>query len=186
MVLYNGADASRPDVATLPSGTQIICGYVGGDTPHVWTLDEWNEFLEVDSAVRFLPIYVDSNASFNSGTDLAKAAVNAVKERGWAPFQANRRVIVIDCEENTNYEYYSEASDAIWTAGFVMVQYRSSGSVGNDQQSPPDLTWVAVPGQPKPKAQIWAGYQYHWGKEWDLDTFTQYVYDGCGRGLRHS
>ena len=116
---------------------------------------------------------------------MAKAAVDAVTQKGWAPFAEPRRIIVIDAETNTNYDYYSDACDAISTAGFVGVQYRSAGSVGNAVQNPPDLTWVAVPGQPKPNAQIWAGYQYAWGREWDLDTFSQYVYDGCGRGMRH-
>lgn len=184
MTLYNGADASKPDLATVPPNTQILAGYVGGDTPHVWLPDEWNEILETQPQTRFLPIYVDSNASFTNGTELAKAAVSAVMDRGWAPFQPNRRVIVIDCEENTNYQYYAEASDAIWSAGFVMIQYRSAGSVGNQQQNPPDVTWVAVPGQPKPSGMIWAGYQYHWGKEWDLDVFSEFVWNGCGQGLR--
>lgn len=184
MTLYNGADASTPDLATLPEGTQVIAGYVGGDTPHVWTVDEWNQFLTVNPSMRFLPIFVDDKASFPSGTDLAMAAVAAVRVRGWAPFQPNRRVIVIDAEENTNYEYYAEASDAIWSAGFVMVQYRSAGSVGNAQQNPPDLTWVAVPGQPKPRAMIWAGYQYLWSKEWDTDVFSEYVFNSCGVGPR--
>src|SRR5271165_2544574 len=105
MTLYNGADASRPDLATLPADTQILAGYIGGDTPHVWDSVEWNQFLEIHPQIRFLPIYVDSNAAFNTGTELAKAAVSAALDRGWAPFQANRRIIVIDCEENTNYEY---------------------------------------------------------------------------------
>lgn len=184
MTLYNGADASVPNKATVPHGTQVIAGYVGGNTPHVWTVDEWNQFLTVNNQMRFLPIYVDNNNMFANGTELAKAAVSAVKARGWAPFQANRRVIVIDAEENTNYQYYSDASDAIWSAGFVCVQYRSAGSVGNEQENPPDLTWVAVPGEPKPNAMIWAGYQYLWGKTWDTDVFSEYVYNGCGVGPR--
>jgi hypothetical protein len=38
---------------TLPAGTKIIAGYLGGNTPHVWTAAEWNRFK-----VKKLPIFV--------------------------------------------------------------------------------------------------------------------------------
>lgn len=41
---------------------QIAAGYIGGDTPHVWTRDEWNS-----TAQRYrLPIWVRSNPGSNS------------------------------------------------------------------------------------------------------------------------
>lgn len=183
--LYNGIDAAFPLVANAPADTQIVAGYIGGDAEHVWKPGEWNQFLPVFPSVRFLPIFVDDSHLFSNGRELGDAMCVAAMKRGWAPYQPNRRIIVVDAEENTDYQYYADASVEVWRLGFVMVQYRSSGSVGNSQQNPPELTWVAVPGQPKPSVMIWAGYQYHWQTGFDLNTFSQFVYDGCGVGERH-
>lgn len=46
-----GSDASDPDFA-LPG--DVACGYVGGDTPHVWTEAQWRK----QTAKYLLPIYV--------------------------------------------------------------------------------------------------------------------------------
>lgn len=192
MTVYDGADAAYPNIATLPAGTVVVAGYLGGPTAYrVWTLDDWLPFKDY----RQLPVWVDSQAGrdgnggivYATGTESGEAAVKAALALGWAPNQAARRVIAVDAETNTDYDYYAAVSDAIWAGGFVMVQYRSANAVGDSQQNPPSLTWVADYGQPKPAVMIWAGYQYAADVNgWDLDVFSQYVYDGCGVGARRA
>jgi hypothetical protein len=49
-------DASTPP-ASAPPGYRAVAGYIGGDTPHVWTDAEWRRF----GKLRKLPIWVRSN-----------------------------------------------------------------------------------------------------------------------------
>lgn len=45
-------DASNP--GTLPAGFDVVAGYIGGNTPHVWTPDQWASF----GKRKKLPIWV--------------------------------------------------------------------------------------------------------------------------------
>jgi len=47
-------DSSVPPSKPLP-GFQAVAGYIGGDTPHTWTLAEWTRFRGFPK----LPIYVN-------------------------------------------------------------------------------------------------------------------------------
>lgn len=49
------ADASQPPPGD-PAGADIIAGYIGGDTPHIWTKAEWDQY----KTLRKLPIWVRS------------------------------------------------------------------------------------------------------------------------------
>src|SRR5258707_6133543 len=49
-------DASVPP-ASAPAGYRAVAGYIGGDTPHVWTEAEWRRFAQLHQ----LPIWVRSN-----------------------------------------------------------------------------------------------------------------------------
>lgn len=53
-------DASRPP-AIAPGGYRAVAGYIGGDTPHVWTAQEWQRFGNLPK----LPIYVRSDPAAN-------------------------------------------------------------------------------------------------------------------------
>src|SRR6266700_5256935 len=58
-------DASTPP-ASAPHGYRAVAGYIGGDTPHVWTDAEWRRF----GRLRKLPIWVRSNpAAVKAETD---------------------------------------------------------------------------------------------------------------------
>ncbi len=46
-------DASVPP-ASAPAGYRAVAGYIGGDTPHVWTKAEWRRFDQLPK----LPIWV--------------------------------------------------------------------------------------------------------------------------------
>src|SRR5258708_14891264 len=39
-------DASEPP-APAPAGYRAVAGYIGGDTPHVWTDAEWRRFARL-------------------------------------------------------------------------------------------------------------------------------------------
>lgn len=49
-------DAAYPPV-TAPAGFSAVAGYVGGDTPHVWTPQEWARFVGLGK----LPLWVRSD-----------------------------------------------------------------------------------------------------------------------------
>src|SRR5258706_15218366 len=49
-------DASVPP-ASAPAGYRAVAGYIGGDTPHVWTKAEWRRFDQLPQ----LPIWGRSN-----------------------------------------------------------------------------------------------------------------------------
>lgn len=48
-------DTSDPGTSSLPKGYSAVAGYAGGDTPHVWTREQWARFEGIPK----LPIYVD-------------------------------------------------------------------------------------------------------------------------------
>ena len=52
---YKMLDTSNPGSARLPAGYKAVAGYIGGDTPHVWTGAQWAQFRGTPK----LPIYVD-------------------------------------------------------------------------------------------------------------------------------
>jgi hypothetical protein len=52
--LVRMTDAAYPPQARAPAGAEIVAGYIGGNTPHVWSKTEWAQF----GHVRKLPIFV--------------------------------------------------------------------------------------------------------------------------------
>src|SRR5579859_4457021 len=52
---YLMQDSSVPTYGLLP-GYRAVAGYIGGDTPHVWTAEEWGRFGRAPK----LPIFVRS------------------------------------------------------------------------------------------------------------------------------
>jgi Putative peptidoglycan binding domain len=117
-----------------------VCGYIGGDTPHVWTADDWRS----QTARYRLPIWVRSNpAAVNPAVDAA-GCVAALRAIG-AP---KGTLVALDSET---------AIDAPWTRVFVrdvnywgwpVIDYGSQSTVfGNDN---PDgyywgADWTSVP-----------------------------------------
>jgi hypothetical protein len=48
---------ARVPPASAPAGYRAVAGYIGGDTPHVWTDAEWKRFGSLPK----LPIWVRSD-----------------------------------------------------------------------------------------------------------------------------
>jgi len=189
--LYNGVDAATPG-APLPPDTHILAAYIGipnqfgPDTPHIWTPEEWNVYLTEQPDLRALPIYTH-NFPGDPKNDAANAA-EAAEQLGWTPHLkgSNRRIIAIDLEVMVDPSYVTPLFDEIDLLGFSPMPYGSAGFVkGNPMgigywealltRLPPTV----LPGGTQ-------GIQWRWGPQWDSNVFSERVYLGCGRGLRHA
>lgn len=195
MNLINGADAAYPG-NPLPAGTQILAAYVGAtdlpgppDTPHIWTRDEWNQYLDPESALyggpdlRVLPIYVHDYPG--DPAVLAQNAVDAVTDLGWAA--GIGRLLVVDLETLVDPAYVSGLNQEVSLRGFRLCKYGSYSTI-NQNSFVYGGTWGAlwVTRKPTILPPGTVGQQWHPGELWDLDVFSPFVYDNCGRGLRRS
>jgi hypothetical protein len=194
VTLYNGADASRPG-APLPIGTHIVAGYVGDpglqgqpDTPHIWTQDEWNLYLDPASplhvpGIRALPIYTHDYGG-NPALD-AINAVTAMKDLGW---HRGNRYLAWDSEFLIDKPYEDALAAELWRwAGWGLLPYgvaRTITQVPVPPHSPGVWAAALQPQQPRFLPPGWAGQQWKFGDAWDLNVFSQAVYDGCGMGPR--
>lgn len=120
-------DAVYPQSQLNSTQYQIAAGYCGGDTPHVWTKDEWNSTTQ-----RWrLPIWVRSNP-----TDANQAYVDAVNF--YHQLQAigcpHGVVVALDFETAVNRNYLAEFMSEMWSLGqFPVILY---GSLSYVEQNP--------------------------------------------------
>jgi hypothetical protein len=182
MTLYHMFDAAFPPPTAYP-GTQAAAGYIGGNTPHIWTLEEWLRFRHM----RQLPIWVA-----DLGADPAASgrfAAQAARGLGWKPFAAVRRAIVADMETSADGSWVNHFAEAVAAHGFVTWVYGSLSSVLRDPAR--DGYWVAswdgVPDvEPIPHV---VAHQYApnvpWeGGEVDLSVLAPEAWERLGRGPR--
>jgi hypothetical protein len=116
----------------MPPGCTFAAGYIGGNTPHVWTKGEWNRFARI-SGVRLFPIWVADFAT--DPVRSAKNAVAAMRKLGWSP----GRALVYDTEDTV---------DKAWCRSFrhevghvqVPVNYGSAAVVARNGD---DRLWIA-------------------------------------------
>lgn len=74
-------DASNPQGVALQPGVIVAAGYIGGDTPHVWTAADW----AVWGCRWRVPIWVRSNPGDVDATVDANACVAALVTQGAPP-----------------------------------------------------------------------------------------------------
>lgn len=183
--LFHAFDAAFPP-STAPADVQAVCGYLGGPTPHVWTLQEWQRFGDLRQAGIWL--YEASQDAATAGHQAAAAA----KRLGWKPFADVRRVIWLDMELKEDPAWIAGFAAAVHGDGFVAGDYRSlsSDQAGGDPhvlgkwlaawdgvQSVEDLPFVV-------------GHQYRanvpcGGSVVDLSVFSGKVWEAFGHGPRH-
>jgi hypothetical protein len=191
--LYPGADGIRPGLP-LPAGTKILAAYIGAkdlpdppDAFHVWTVDECNLYLDPASKLyggpelRILPIFVHDFTA-----DPVRVAANmadAATDMGWSA--SLRRIIMLDLETLIAPEWVAAVKTDLAARGFRLGKYGSSGYV-NHNPPVPGGTWMALLTGRRPTVLPpgTVGQQWAFGANWDLDMFSQVVYDGCGQGPR--
>lgn len=192
MTLYNMVDAATPG-ASLPAGTHILAAYVGipnqygPDTPHIWTRDEWNEYLDPDRSLKCLPIYTH-NYPGNAKAD-ADNAVQAVGELGWVDNKTgeDERIIAVDLEIFVDPGYVSALFMEIRRRGFSPMPYGSDFYV---KQNPAGIGYWSALLTPRAPSMLPSGYQgiqWSWTHfpGWDSSVVSQRVWDGCGIGPRN-
>lgn len=143
-------DAADPPAD--PPATDGVCIYIGGDTPHIWTMAEIN----AQRARYRLPVWVRSDPAVASvAADVARA-VAQLKAIG-APAGC---LVALDSETAADPGYVKTFYGLLHLAGYPLIDYGSQDTVfGNEN---PD--------------------GYYWGADWtgtphiaSGDQMTQYV-----------
>lgn len=125
-------DAAYPPAH--PPAYPVVAGYLGGDTPHVWTLAEWSH-----QPARFrLPIWVRSNpGQVDPHTD-AVHALAAAHLLG----VPHGSTIALDFETAIDAAYVKTFDQVLGDAGYKVMLYGSASSVRHNPQ-PSGGYWVA-------------------------------------------
>jgi hypothetical protein len=180
MAVYKVFDASTPPLIA-PPGAQAVLGYIGraGQTPHIWTLPEWDRFARL----RQFPAWVPSIGANPTGD--AILATGLAMNLGWAPHQPNPRAIICDLETNIARDWYSLWAAQVIRDGFTPVAY---GSLSTVLQNAALDVWAAdwndIP-QLQPGQTI-HGTQYVAGGAVDWSVVDSWLWDRGGEGPRHT
>lgn len=126
-------DSAYPP-ANPPAGMDGVGGYIGGDTPHTWSLADWNS-----QHVRYrLPIFVRSNPVGASAAADVGAALTQLRALG-AP---GGILVAWDMETAADAAYIKAVYNLMTADGYKLIIYGSQSSVfGND--NPDGLYWGA-------------------------------------------
>lgn len=162
-------DASKPRVA-IPKDGKVVAGYIGGDTPHVWTIGEWQKF----NGLKKLPIYVRDNPASHNGTDDAFEALRKLYILG----VPKGSPVALDMETAVSSVYVMGFHQVMKWAGYRLWVYGSLNFVTGNPRC--DGYWVAhyddkAKFDPDVKE---AAKQYRRGSDWDTSIvkWWQYTY----------
>ena len=132
MALLTMYDAAFPP--SNPPPWDVVAGYVGGDTPNIWTLAEWNS----QPARYRLPIFTRSNPDTHSPTQDAAAML-----AGLANLKASKGCLTaLDFETAINGPYVLAYDKAMVAGGHPVVIYGSESFVLQNPK-PSGGYWVA-------------------------------------------
>jgi hypothetical protein len=109
-------DAAYPPAA--PPKWPVVAGYIGGDTPHVWTDAEW----DAQPAQYRLPIFVHTGPDDASAGDSDAKLIVGWLGQHQVPAGSS---VVIDTETNTYTGYLTAMDTAVSAAGYKLVNYGS-------------------------------------------------------------
>lgn len=181
MTIARMFDASVPPAEPYP-GCSAVAGYIGGATPHVWTLEEWKRF----GHLRQLPIWVYGapGQAFGQGVAAAKAAMAL----GWRAHAEHRRAIVLDMETSTDAEFVAAFARALHATGFSCWVYGSASTIHSLPD--PDGEWIADWDQ-VPDLMSAVAHQYAPDVPWqggvvDLSVISVAALVHLGRGPRRA
>lgn len=162
-------DASSPP-ATAPKGYNAVAGYIGGDTPHVWSKSEWGRF----KGFKKLPVFVrsDPGAQSSTGTETDAFSVLASAYDLGIP---RGTAIALDFEAATDQAYYDLFSNILYFFGYHTWLYGSASTVFKVRAN---NYWVA---DWTGKAFMYnhkgvAATQYENGTSYDSSTVTKLDY----------
>jgi hypothetical protein len=118
-------DASNPQGVALFPGVLVIAGYIGGDTPHMWTAADWAVW-----GTRWrVPIWVRSNPGQVDATADGNACVAALQGQGAPgpylvlPYGSTGNIFTEPAEDG--YWPASPGPAALYShAGVVATQYQ--------------------------------------------------------------
>lgn len=176
-------DAAFPPQQPYP-GCQAVAGYIGGNTPHVWTVPEWQRFGHL---VQF-PVWVGYQEADPAGH--GQVCAETMHARGWNPGSPNRRAVILDEETQVDKAWLDAFAAEVWAAGYQTFIY---GSLATVLGNPPKegylvADWTGVPAIP-PYADV-LGCQYQASVPWegtqvDLSVITDTMLAHGGIGPRH-
>jgi surface antigen len=150
-------DAAYPP--SVPPKLAVVAGYIGGNTPHVWTDAEWADQMAKSGAKYKLPIFVRSTGG-DPVAD-ATAAVAWALKRG----QPKGTLIALDYETRIDATYLNTFDAKVVANGYKTIVYGSRSFVMQN---------------PKPSGGYWTAT---WDNVFHLDsgaTITQYGGDTQG------
>jgi hypothetical protein len=179
-------DASIPPGKPYP-GCSGVAGYLGGNTPHVWTAAEWNAASN-NGRLPMLPIWVGFGEA--DPAEHAEQAATAARALGWAPHHTPWwRAIVADVEAVSERAWLEAFGHQLQHEGFLCWPYMSATALPSD---PPTYSvWLARwDGQDiVPPIHDVIGHQYAHDLPWDgtsvdLSAFDSSALASFGRGPR--
>ena len=125
-------DASTPP-APAPAGFDAAAGYIGGDTPHVWTRAEWKAL----AALPKLPVWVQSVPGTADAKTDALEALRRLFEIGCP----RGSTIALDLETAVDPLYVRAFGSVVQFFGYYVWVYGSRSTVFSNP--PLDGYWVA-------------------------------------------
>lgn len=176
-------DASVPPSSAYP-GSAAVAGYLGGNTPHVWTPEEWQRF----AGLRQFGIWVGYLEADPLGH--ATDAAAAMSRLGWAPNRPARRAVLLDFETEIDAAWINAFAGEIWHAGYETLVYGSESTIIDNPGK--EGRWIALydntPDIPDVPEAI--GHQYRANVPWgntqvDLSVITDEMLVHGGLGPRH-
>jgi hypothetical protein len=113
-------DASTPPVR-WPAGFNACAGYIGGDTPHVWSKTEWERF----GKRKKLPIYVQNHPNVNMAEQEGFAALRRLYQIGCPKGSP----VVWDAEGAINKDWSNLFASVIYWGGYRFWTYGEASTV---------------------------------------------------------
>lgn len=184
MSVHKIMDASQPPTSA-PADVAGVAGYIGGRTPHVWTVPEWQRFARLAQ----FPIWVPDTTTHPMGQALD--AVAAMRRLGWTQFQPDpgRRALIVDMETTVNAPWYAAFADIINNSGYMAVIYGSLSTVLDNAAADVlaadwDNSPVIPAGQTIHGVQFLANVPCQ-GTRVDYDVVDEWLFARAGIGPRH-
>lgn len=113
-------DASDPTFEP-PKWLKAVSGYIGGDTPHIWTSQDWAKFGDRKK----LPIWVNNNPGPFSAWNDAWAILQTLYRLGVPKLSP----VVLDLETLINPSYVLGVYRIIHDFGYLLFPYGSQGTL---------------------------------------------------------